>query len=156
MYHDFKNHKRKDTIKWIVVFVLIALLICGVTCICVSLANNNKTKTLGTLDYEIGALDETGKYVKDTSSIVSKKYLSVDDMKIEIKKDANVTYKVYFFDKNEKFISADSAANSADYVGTVPENATLFKVVITPTKDAEVSTLEIDDYAKQLTVTYAK
>lgn len=150
------SHMRNDKVKWIVVFVLIVLLIGAVTCICVSLATSKTTKNLGTLDYEIGALDATGKYTKDTSSIVTKKYLSVEDMKIEIDKDANVTYKVYFFDKDEKFISADSAANSADYAGTVPANAALFKVVITPTKDNEVTTFEIGDYAKQLTVTYAK
>ncbi len=149
------SKKLKDKTSTIVIIVLVAILaVVGISLI--ARAAQSKTQTLGTLDYQIGSLDDTGKYVKDTSSIVSKKYLSVDEMKIEIAKDADVTYKVYFFDKAEKFISADSVANSADYAGTVPQNAALFKVVITPTRDAEVSTLEIGNYAKQLTVTCAK
>lgn len=149
------SKKLKDKTSTIIIVVLVAILaIVGISLIV--RASQAQTKTLGTLDYQIGSLDESGKFVKDTSSIVSKKYLDVDKMKIEIAKDANVTYKVFFFDKNEVFISADETANSADYVGTIPENAALFKVVITPTKDAEVSTLEIGNYAKQLTVSCAK
>lgn len=149
------SKKLKDKTSTIIIVVLVAILaIVGISLIV--RASQSQTKTLGALDYQIGSLDESGKFVKDTSSIVTKNFLSTDKMSIEIAKDANVTYKVFFFDKNEVFISADETANSADYVGTIPENAALFKVVITPTKDAEVSTLEIGNYAKQLTVSCAK
>lgn len=145
---------KKNTSKIIIFALVVVVVLVGV--VLIARTASSKTATLGTLDYQIGALDEKGEYSKDTSSIVTRKFLSVEGMEIELQKNADVTYKVYFFDKNEKFISADETANTADYAGTVPENAALFKVVITPTKDAEVSTLEIGDYAKQVTVTYAK
>lgn len=154
--YSLRQHKRGDMVKWIIAFVLIALLIGAVACMGVALNKQITTSKVSSLAYKIGGLDENGAYVKDTSSIVTKDFLSVEDMKIEMEKDALITYKVFFFDKNEEFISADEVANTTDYKGVAPENATLFKVVIRPTKDAEVTWNEIANYAHQLIVSCAK
>lgn len=153
---ELRKHKRNDTVKWIVVFVIIALLVCVVAGLAVSLSKLETTKSLNALNYEIGTLDENGEYIKDTSSIVTKDFVSVEGLSIKVDEDALVTYKVFFFDKDEAFISADAEENIADYAGSIPENAVYCKIVITPTNDSEVTFIEIAGYANQLTVSFAK
>ena len=147
--------KKQAKTNKIILFALVAVVaIAGIAII--ARTANAETQTLKAFSYEIGAIDSTGEFVQDTSSIVTKKMSSVDKMSIEIEKDALVTYKVYYYDKDGAFISADETENSEDYAGTVPEKAAYFKVVVTPTNDAEVSLFEVAQYAKQLTVTCAK
>lgn len=101
---------------------------------------------------KIGALDDNGDFVKNTASIVSKDFVSTDGLTIKLQENADVSYKVYFFDTDKAFVSA-TEAQSADFAGTIPENAKFAKIVITPLHDAEVSIFEMSGYAKQLTVT---
>lgn len=104
---------------------------------------------------KIGALDDNGDFVKNTASIVSKDFVSTDGLTIKLQENADVSYKVYFFDTDKAFVSA-TEAQSADFAGTIPENAKFAKIVITPLHDAEVSIFEMSGYAKQLTVTVNK
>lgn len=149
------NRKKLDLIFKIIVCVLLVALIGGVTYAIVRVAQKEDTKEISSLAYKIGALDDNGDFVKNTASIVSKDFVSTDGLTIKLQENADVSYKVYFFDTDKAFVSA-TEAQSADYVGTIPENAKFSKIVITPLHDAEVSIFEMSGYAKQLTVTVNK
>lgn len=155
--NSLQQHKRSDTVKWVIVFVLVALLISAVTVMGVMLNRQITTKTLGVTAYAIGSLDEDGEYVKDTSTIYTKDFVTVDGLKIKIAEKADIQYKLYFYGENDKsekvFISATEYL-TADFNGTIPTNAKFVKIVIDPLNDAEISWTEIRGVANQLDVTY--
>lgn len=139
----------------IVAFALIAILFVGLVVTMVKLNKQITTETVGTSAYSIGILDGQGQYEKDTSSIYTKDYITTDGLKCKLADKAKITYKLYFYDKDKKFVSF-TTQQTADYSGEIPETAKYVRIVITPTNDAEVSIFEKGDYAKQLTVTYNK
>lgn len=149
------SRKKLDLIFKIIVCVLLVALIGGVTYAIVRVVQKEDTKEISSLAYKIGALDDNGDFVKNTASIVSKDFVSTDGLTIKLQENAEVSYKVFFYDADKAFVSA-SEAQSADYAGTIPENAKYAKIVITPLHDAEVSIFEMSGYAKQLTVTVNK
>lgn len=155
---SFNKRLNANNVKWIISFILIAMLSIAVVFAFVKIDRNEKTKTLGTnsFTYAIGLLDAEGEYEQGTSSIYTKDFTSVDGLTIEIKDKATITYKLFFYDSNKEFVDKTSDL-SLNYDGSsVPATAEYFKVMITPTNDAEVSWNEIGTYASQLTVTVNK
>lgn len=153
-----KKRFSKNDIKWIVSLVLIAMLTIAVIFAFVKIDKNEKTKTLEAnfLTYAVGLLDAEGEYEQGTSSIYLKDYYSVDGLTCDLEDDATITYKICFYDEDQNYLSSTSSLNS-DYDGTaVPSNAEYFRIMITPTNDAEVSLFEVSTYANQLTVTINK
>lgn len=138
-------------------------IVCGVMAIvlsgvCVKMARNEKTKDVGGwTQYEIGLLDETsGKEVKGTTSIRTKKFITTDGFTVEAIDDASVKYTLVFYDEEKEFMSAQTDL-TGDFDGTgIPEGAKYVKIEITPQNDPEVSWTEIGGYEKQLTVTVNK
>lgn len=149
------SRKKLDLIFKIIVCVLLVALIGGVTYAIVRVVQKDETREISSLAYKIGGLDDNGAFMKNTASIVSKDFISSDGLTIKLQENAEVSYKVFFYDADKAFVSA-SEAQSADYAGTIPENAKYAKIVITPLHDAEVSIFEMSGYAKQLTVTVNK
>lgn len=149
------SRKKLDLIFKIIVCVLLVALIGGVTYAIVRVVQKDETKEISSLAYKIGALDDNGAFMNNTASIVSKDFISSDGLTVKLQENAEVSYKVFFYDTDKAFVSA-SEVQSADYAGTIPENAKYAKIVITPLHDAEVSIFEMSGYAKQLTVTVNK
>lgn len=149
------SRRKLDLIFKIIVCILLVALIGGVTYAIVRVVHKDETKEISSLAYKIGALDDNGAFMKNTASIVSKDFISSNGLTIKLQENAEVSYKVFFYDADKAFVSA-SEAQSADYAGTIPENAKYAKIVITPLHDAEVSIFEMSGYAKQLTVTVNK
>lgn len=149
------SRRKLDLIFKIIVCVLLVALIGGVTYAIVRVVHKDETKEISSLAYKIGALDDNGAFMKNTASIVSKDFISSNGLTIKLQENAEVSYKVFFYDADKAFVSA-SELQSADYAGTIPENAKYAKIVITPLHDAEVSIFEMSGYAKQLTVTVNK
>lgn len=149
------SRRKLDLIFKIIVCVLLVALIGGVTYAIVRVVHKDETKEISSLAYKIGTLDDNGAFMKNTASIVSKDFISSNGLTIKLQENAEVSYKVFFYDADKAFVSA-SEAQSADYAGTIPENAKFAKIVITPLHDAEVSIFEMSGYAKQLTVTVNK
>ena len=85
-----------------------------------------------------------------------KDYYSVDGLTIELKDKATVTYKLFFYDEDKEFIDMTSDLSLNYNNSSIPTTAEYFRVMITPTNDAEVSWNEISTYAGQLTVTVNK
>ncbi|MBR2614984.1 MAG: hypothetical protein IKC71_05270 [Clostridia bacterium] len=154
----FKRKMNKNKLMFIIAFSLIAVLLVAVLFTFSKINKTEDTKTIGSnvFNYSIGILDETGEYEQGTTSIYLKELKEVDGLNVDIKEDATVTYKVYFYNADEEFISATDVLD-VDFDGTsTPEDAEFFRIVVTPTNDAEVSFGEIGRYARQLTVSVNK
>lgn len=144
-----------STIVLSIAVVLISVVLIGMI---VKMTNSETTKTVGGFyNYEIGLIDDTtGEELSGTSSIRTKDYVTTDGLTVEVKKDANVSYVIYFYDTDKEFLSKTETL-TADYDGTaIPEGAEYAKIVITPNNDAEVSWTEINGYQSKLTVTVNK
>lgn len=154
---SLRQHQRSGTVKWIIVFALILALVGAVVGLSIVLNRQITTRTLGSTAYAIGGLNESGEEVKDTATIRTKDFVTVDGLKIEIAEKAEIQYKLFFYGENDKqektYISATEYL-TANFDGTIPENAKFVKIVIDPLNDTEVSTLEVRGYANQLEVTY--
>ena len=146
--------KRNSTkVKFIVVYVLIALLLVGLCATVITLDKQITTETVSVWAFKNGALDAEGEYDESDGSIYMKNVESVDGLEIEVMEDAEVTYQIFFYDEDKEFLSA-SEELSADYVyANDVEGAEYFRVVITPTDDEEIGLFEKNGYAKQLTIT---
>ena len=155
---SFKKRMSASNIKWIITFTLISILSIAVIFAFVKIDKNETTKTLGTssFTYAIGLLDAEGEYEQGTSSIYLKDYQSVDGLTVKIKDKATVTYKLFFYDENKDFVDMTSDLSLNYDSSSTPETAEYFRIMITPTNDAEVSFFEINDYAGQLTVSVNK
>lgn len=144
----------KKIVNLVLVLIVIGL-IAAVIGLSVNLSRSAGT-SIGNSAYSIGAIDEKGRVVEDDGSIYTRKGISVSDVDITIKKDADITYKLFFYDKSDDFISSTDYLTT-DFDGTIPEKAKTFKVMITPTDDdGKVSFFEKGDYAKQLRIVIEK
>lgn len=151
--------------KKIMLWVLIAALVTAVVVAFVKISKIEKTKDVGTLSYSIGSLNaDDGKEIKDEHSLRTK-HLSADKFnKIDIKDKADVTYQIFYYNADKKFIgkSVDLSADTTELektqtVETATENVKYFRVVIKVTDTAKkVTIFNMNKYVKQVTVTLNK
>ena len=144
-----------------IVIIIMAVAMIALFLMVANMANNSvDTKTVGLFAFEIGGLDAEGNAIKDTSCIRLKEAVNADGLEIVVDEECDVKYVVYFFELNEDdeevFISKTDVLEADFDASLIPEGATLAKVVITPTMDAEVSLFEIEGYASQLAISYNK
>lgn len=155
MANELTRHKRSDTVKWVIIFLLVIGIIGAVVALFVQMDRQTTVTELGPEAYMIGALDEEGKAADGDASIVTRKAFTTDGLKVELQDDAKVTYELFFYDEENAFISSTGAL-STDFLGlTVPINSETAKIVITPTEDEDdfISLTEVIGYASQVTVT---
>lgn len=155
------EHERRDAVKWIVTAVLFVAIITALVVVIVKVSKNDKTATVGYRSYEIGTLNETGEFAKSNESIVTKEYITVKGLTVELKEDANVQYRVFYYTKDNEtgkmtFVSATELTGSDLAVNAIPATAQYAKILIVPTRDSEVSDKEVKNYANQVIVTYNK
>lgn len=152
---------KKNSLFIVFSFVLIAILAVGLVFTMIKVENQITTKTISTSAYEVGGIDEsTGKNKETTASIRTKDFFEVDGFKCEIDEDASITYKVFFYDKDQKLLTSDGVSDvqSGNY-STVPSNAVYFRIEITPSSnlgEVTISAMNVTSYARQLTVTVNK
>ena len=147
---NYKSVKR-NKIAIVVLFLLVAVLAVGVVTTLFRVNTQIQTQTLTSINYEVGSLsDSDGTEVDSTGSIRSKELHNIDGLTIKSKADSKVTYKLYCYDKDGKFVSAQSDTSS------IPETATSFRIVITPTETVEIGYFDINNYSGQVSVTFNK
>ncbi len=149
------KHKAADTVKWIVIFLLVIGLAGAVVTLFIMLDRQTTVTEIGAEAYIIGTLDDEGAKADGDTSIVTRNAVTTDGLKVEIADDAEVTYTIYFYGSEDKFISKTDALTE-DFDGSaIPENAETAKIVITPTadEDGKVDLTEVLGYAGQVTVT---
>ncbi len=150
----FKNSK----MAWwkIALIVLACVLVVGalaglITSFAIKNADEQDGK-LPTSAYSVGGLNEDGSYLDTKESIYTKNLFKSADLKCSLVFDHNISYRVFFYDANEDFVSATGVL-TGDY-STVPNYSPYCRIVITPDEDQNIKWYEVKGYAKQLTVEY--
>lgn len=155
MANELTRHKRSDTVKWVIIFLLVIGIIGAVVALFVQMDRQTTVTQIGPEAFSIASIDEEGKEAESNVSIMTRKAFTTDGLKVELQDDAKVTYELFFYDEENAFISSTGAL-STDFLGlTVPINAETAKIVITPTEDEDgfISLTEVIGYASQVTVT---
>ena len=143
--------------KWLLVWSLIGVLSVGMVSTAVKLNDSIKTETLTSFDYEIGGLTSAGAENNSVGSIRTKDFITTDGFEVRMQEDSEVTYRLYFYDADESFISMQEAEQTGDYVFPTTGNSAVYvKVVITPTDDTEITMFEKGGYCDDIEVTYDK
>ena len=158
-YEDIglKRHKISDTIKWVIIFLLMTGVIGAVITLFVMLDRQTTVTEIGPEAYTIATLDENGEEVEGDTAIVTRDMFTTDGLKVELSDEASVTYRLFFYDGEGNFISATGDL-SADFDGEIPENAAYAKCEVTPMadEDGKVDLTEVLGYAGQVTITVNK
>lgn len=102
--------------------------------------------------YDIGGLDSQGNYMSTNASIYTKNPIECQGLNCTLSFDSTVTYQIYFYDQNNEFVHTTGVITGAFQEDSVPFFAKYARIVITPKDDDKVTTLEKNNYAKQLTV----
>lgn len=143
----------KELVKKIVVGAVILALEIGFT-ITLTMVLKSPVKTLSANSYAVGSINAQGKAEENSGAIYTKQFVNVGGLRCRVAEGAEITYKVFFYDKAENFISGTGELTTDFTDSLVPEKAEKVKIVITPTADADgkVSIFEKGGYAGQLTV----
>lgn len=153
----FKNKKINNLFTGISVLLIIGLLVA----LCVNVGKLNTSRKVTNLDYAITSISSTtGKDVDSNLHISMKNKKAVDGLSIKLSDNAQITYKVAFYDEDGAFVSM-TTAQSADFDNSnIPSTAETFRVEITPNqvdgKDVTITIWNISNYTAQLTIVYNK
>lgn len=155
------THKRADNVKWVIAFVLIAVLLVGMAVMAVKISDKDTTLSVSVFDWEIGTIaGTTGEELPLVHSIRMKKAVNVDGLEITFVEDPYVEYSLFFYtineDGEEVYLSCIEGLSEDFDATTIPEDAKLFRVVITPGYDVEVNFFEIGKYAELISIVYNK
>ena len=108
--------------------------------------------------YAVGGLDKNGNFLDTENSIYTKNAFECYSLKTTLSFDNSVTYQMYYYDKDNNFISASNKINvnynSLDDV--MPYETKYCRVVIYPNEDDVIKWYEINKYSKQLKIEVAK
>ena len=153
-YNTLKSHAAADTVKWVIIFLLMVGVIGAVVTLFVMLDRQTTVTEIGAEQYMVGGLDEEGAPMDTDTSIVTRTGFSAKGIKTDVAEGAAVTYELFFYDKGGEFISSTGDLSSA-FNGNVPENAVSAKCVITPAEDEDgkISLTEVFGYAGLVTIT---
>ena len=117
-------------------------------------------KKLSNSNYGIGAISAEGKVIESKLSFYTKDLLTVEGSEVTLKDDATITYRVFFYDEDEKFLSATEELNENLSEEDIVEGAKFFRVMITPAdidgEDVVCSKTNRAKYVEQIIISIAK
>ena len=124
-------------IPWKEVLVIALLAALGIGAIVgISAAITEKQKTVSSLSFERGAIDEDGLFIKSERSIYTKNYIECQGLEITPDFEATGTYQVFYYDTNKLLLGATpvmDARSTAPYKkGSDFHYAKYCRIVITP------------------------
>ena len=148
---------RKSDVKKILVAVLGFGLIVGVIgLIANAIKSDDFTEVMTT--YQVGGIGDDGKFVETKESIYSKKINldNVDEIKIELDFNNDITYQLFFYDENDELLESTSASSNGFYEEVDTLGAVSMRVLITPKwergDDKELNSISLLKYSKQLSI----
>ncbi len=148
---------KANTKKWLKIAAAIAagvLVVGAIVGLSVKLDRQTTTVRVGTESYSVGVLNEKGEVKDKNTAIIMEKSVNADGLSCTLAENAKITYQIFFYDKDDEFISATDTLTT-NYDGSeTPSNAKYVRIMITPTadEDGKVGFFEKGEYAKQLTV----
>ena len=141
-------------LKIVIVCLLVAGVLGGGVAGLIKLTDDDAfdTKNISFLSFSVGGLDGTGAYMDTNTSIYTKDAFECQGLNITLDFDNMIEYKVYFYDQNNDFVHTTGTRTNAFVDTEVPFFAKFARIVVMPTEDDVVSTLEVNKYAKQINV----
>ena len=141
-------------LKIVIVCLLVAGVLGGGVAGLIKLTDDDAfdTKNISSLAFSVGGLDSTGAYMDTNKSIYTKEAFECQGLNITLDFDNMIEYKVYFYDQNNDFVHTTGTRTNAFVDTEVPFFAKYARIVVTPTEDDVVSTLEVNKYARQINV----
>ena len=79
---------------WLIAVVGILVLTATIG-LCVRMGSSQTYTKLGATDYEVGALDDTGAFMKNAGSFVSKDFYDINGLSVKVDEDADLSYQLY-------------------------------------------------------------
>ena len=153
------KRKTKNTLK------TIALAVVGVGAIVGSVGIINSFVDKSNQDmkdihpvFEVGGIDELGKYEAVENSIYTKEAFECQGLEVKVEFDSTINYEVFYYDVNANYLSS-TGVQVGNLDCNVPDSATHARIEITPNwekleieKEDEqvVKWYEVTKYAKQL------
>lgn len=150
--------KMNRKVKRILSIVLGLALLFGAVALVVNLVKpkDNELKEIHPT-FEVGGLDENGEYVDTKESIYTKKVIEYNELKVSIDFDANIQYQLFYYDEDDKFVSASEVFTKGH--NEESEETKYVRVLITPVyaddvedEEKEIKWHEVFGYANQLTI----
>ncbi len=108
------------------------------------------------IDYEVAAVAEDGEFDRKAETNIVSKLVKVEGMKVEIKDNDNLSFKVHYYDEDKEYISSTATLTEFDAQAEdtiLPEGAVYARVEFTHAKDDEISFDERIEYLGDVTVT---
>jgi len=151
-----------NIIKKIIVSFLCLGIIGGIVSIGVTINNRLKddNKVIN-LYFKIGDLDEHGEYIETDQCLFTPDLIECHNLETNLIFDNNISYKIYYYDKNEEFISYSSLneSNEKPFDFLIP----YCRLVIVPEwdlsndlEDNKITIFNKNKFIKQLEVKVAK
>ena len=151
------NFKSMKTWKKVLLVGLAGLTLVGAVAGIGALLNKAEEDTkIINPSYAIGGLTEQGQYLETKESIYTKNAFGCQGLDVELAFDNNISYRIFFYNNDNDFISATKKQTSNYDEDLTPINAVSCRVVITPNDDDKISWYEINDYAKQIEISVNK
>ena len=147
---------RKNQTKNILIIVVAALvLLATVGGVFAFVGHDSGT----TLNFTIGGLTDNGTYEESDGTLYTKEAVEIDEaFRVKLDFDSTIKYQLFFYDENDAFITATEVLTKTS-TPEIPEDATSFRVEITPIWDADlkpdervIGRFEVNQYAKQLKI----
>lgn len=152
--------KTKELIKNIVSVVLVVGTLLGAVALFKGLGADEDGLVKVSPSFEIGGLNEYGKYRESDGSIYTKEAFECQGLNVAMEFDATISYEIFFYDKYGEFLYS-SGVLTKDFKDELPSTVSHARIQITPdwnaldiknTKDQVVKWYEVLKYAKQLTI----
>ena len=117
------------------------------------------------LTYEVGGLNDLGKYVEDDGTLYTKNAFECKGLTIDIDFDSNVQYQVFFYTEDDVFVESTEVLTDDYKIDVEDESITHARIEITPNwdmlevkkdDDQVIKWYETYKYSKQLKVSVDK
>ena len=158
---------RRRNVKWVVLILALLVIAVGIGGYVVynqqqAIDTLQTEKVLGVAAYETGAFDTTtGKLItteENEYSLYTPGYYKLEGVQIELAKNSDLTYKVFYYGEDKDFIACTAYLNG-DYVAAnvtaEPSGAKYFRIMIN-TNEVKVTPTNKAKLVKEVTVTVAK
>lgn len=151
------NWKSKKTWKNALIIGLACITLVGaVVGLSALFRKSEETTKVVNPTYAVGGLTEKGAFLETEESIYTKDSFECLGLDIDLAFDNNISYRVFFYDTENKFLSATNKLTEDYDENTTPMFARYARIVITPNEDDKISWYEKSKYANQLEISVDK
>lgn len=155
---------KKNKFKVLISIIVTILLIGGLVAVGIVLDNarhqsDKEGYTVVTPTFTVGGLNvENGNYLVTESSIYTKDMFECAGLIVTPEFDSKVTYTIFFYDEEGKFISATEDLK-VEFNEELPEGATQCRIMVTPVwaesvaeENRVITALEVYGYSSDITI----